>query len=370
MLAKSHAPDADPAPEARAGMGEPFRAAFQSARMAALMIDRRQDGCPIVFANDAFSRLTGYPCDEILGRSCRFLQGPDTDQGTVAAIEAALRAGEGIEVEILNYRKDGSPFWSALIISPVRDRTGDPHYYLFLQSDVSAKKEAEFELTRTKRDLEEQIELRIQELQSALEQKTALLHEVDHRVKNNLQVISSLVLLKARRLNPESRRVLQDLAERINALSTVHRLLYSAADVSRFDLGAFAREFIPELMSVLPPGQISLNLDVGTVSVPAASAASYALLLNELVSNAIKHAFLDGRRGTLTIQIGRDEKGIVLAVEDDGVGLHHSPSKEGGFGRTLIEMFARQLKGRLTWLDQEPGTRVEIVVPASAEGTT
>jgi two-component sensor histidine kinase len=94
------------------------------------------------------------------------------------------------------------------------------------------------------RHLGEQVERRTQDLQAALEQKTALLHEVEHRVKNSLQMTASIVLLKARRLqNPEARKVLQEIAERVGALSTAHRLLYAAGDVSRFNLRDFTVEW-------------------------------------------------------------------------------------------------------------------------------
>lgn len=350
-------------------MDDPFKAALQATRMAVLMIDPRHDAGPVVFANEAFFRLTGYPRHEIVGRQWQLLQGPETDRDAVASVDKAICDGESIETELLSYRKDGSLFWSSLVVSPIRDPDGNLCYFLFLQSDVSEKKAAEFELTRTKRYLEEQIDRQIQELQAALDQKTALLHEVDHRVKNNLQVISSLVLLKARRLKSgESRQVLQELAERINALSTVHRLLYASGDVSRFDLATFARDIAPELMTALPAGQVELVLDVEPVSVPAAKAASYALLLNELIGNAVKHAFPDGRKGMLTVRIRSTVDGLTIAVEDDGVGLHGSPSRDGCFGKTLIELFVGQLKGRLNWIDRKPGTCAEIHV--SAKETT
>ncbi|MFC4170464.1 PAS domain-containing protein [Microvirga sp. GCM10011540] len=368
MLAKSSSSETDVRQEIDIGADGAFQTALRSLRTAVVMTDPRQADDPIVFVNDAFSRMTGYPAEEVVGLNCRFLQGPGTDPATVAAIDAALRAGEGIETEVLNYRKDGSPFWNALAISPVHDRDGNLRHFISLQSDITAKKEAELELARTKADLEERIENQILDLQSALDQKTALLHEVEHRVKNNLQVISSIVLLKARRLkSPESRRVLQELAERISALSTVHRLLYTSGDVSRFDFAAFTHELIPELSAGLPLGQVELDLDVEPVSVSAAKAASLALLLNELVGNAVKHAFPEGRKGTLTIEIGKTEKGLELAVADDGVGFDGAVLHEGGLGRTLIDMLVRQLKGHLTWLDTKPGLRVEIVVPLDAE---
>ncbi len=116
----------------------PFAAAFTSTGMPMLMTDARRKDNPIAFANDAFSELTGYRREELLGRNCRLLQGPGTDPALTALMRRAVRDGQPIEVEILNYRKDGSPFWNALHISPVRDAAGGISHFFSSQQDVSA----------------------------------------------------------------------------------------------------------------------------------------------------------------------------------------------------------------------------------------
>ncbi len=354
--------------EVELGFGNPFIAAFRATRMPMLITDPRQDDNPIVFVNDAFTTLTGYASSEVIGRNCRFLQGPDTDRGTVAEIRDTLAAGESVETEILNYRKDGTRFWNALVISPVRNEAQELLYYFASQFDISEKKQAEQELSRAKFLLEEQVSRRTRDLQAALDQKTALLHEVDHRVKNNLQVIASLVLLKARRLEDEqAQRVLHNLAERINALSTVHRLMYSVGDVSRFDLAEFLSDLTTDLITVLPPDQVKLELSVEPVAVSAAKAAPLALLINEVVSNACKHAYPDHRRGRLLIAVTKQDGQLSILIEDDGVGLTGSAPSEQGFGRTLIDMLVRQLKARIEWSDARPGTRAVITMPLDAE---
>lgn len=348
--------------------GDPFTAAFRTTRMPMLITDPRQPDNPIVLANNAFSDLTGYARSETIGRNCRFLQGPDTDSGTVDRIRKAVRAGEGVEAEILNYRKDGTPFWNSLVISPVRNEANDLLYFFASQFDVSDKKNAEFELTRTKAELEEQVARRTRDLQAALDQKTALLHEVDHRVKNNLQVISSLVLLKARRLrDPATQGVLHNLAERISALSTVHRLLYSVGDVSRFDLAAFLVDLTDDLATLVPKGQVTVDLDVEPVAVSAGKAAPLALLINELVGNAFKHAYPDHRRGRVRIEVTRPDGDLRIVVEDDGIGMDCAPPAGDGFGKTLIDMLARQLKAHIEWSDTRPGTRAVVTMPLDAE---
>uniref|UniRef100_A0A1D1ZNT7 non-specific serine/threonine protein kinase n=1 Tax=Auxenochlorella protothecoides TaxID=3075 RepID=A0A1D1ZNT7_AUXPR len=99
--------------------------------------------CPIVFASDDFLRLSGYSRGEVLGRNCRFLQGPDTDRGQVAELKAALREGRECSVRLLNYRKDGSPFWNMLTVAPIRDMAGRARFLVGVQVDVTAHPEAE-----------------------------------------------------------------------------------------------------------------------------------------------------------------------------------------------------------------------------------
>ncbi|UNU26342.1 EAL domain-containing protein [Microcoleus vaginatus HSN003] len=102
-----------------------------------VIADANAPDCPIIYCNPAFERMTGYCADEILGRNCRFLQGPDTDRTTVAKIRDALRQGQEIQTTIKNYRKDGTPFWSKLSLSPMRDNNANLTHFVGVQSDLS-----------------------------------------------------------------------------------------------------------------------------------------------------------------------------------------------------------------------------------------
>ncbi|MCU0293814.1 MAG: PAS domain-containing protein, partial [Thermoanaerobaculaceae bacterium] len=97
--------------------------------------DARAPGRPLIYVNEGFERMTGYPAAEVLGRNCRFLQGPDTDAVAVAEIRAALADHRECVVEILNYRKDGSTFWNRLSITPVRESSGEVTHFIGIQSD-------------------------------------------------------------------------------------------------------------------------------------------------------------------------------------------------------------------------------------------
>ena len=119
---------------------DPFVGIVSATQVAVAITDPRRADNPLVFVNDSFCRLTGYSRDEVIGRNCRFLQGPDTDRGAVAALGAAIAAAQPIEIDLLNHRKDGSPFWNRLAIAPVFDAAREVTYFFASQSDVTAER--------------------------------------------------------------------------------------------------------------------------------------------------------------------------------------------------------------------------------------
>jgi len=121
--------------------------------------DARLPDRPLIYANEGFERLTGYRVSEVLGRNCRFLQGPDSDPAAVAEIRAAVAECRECVVEILNYRKDGARFWNRLSIAPVRDERGEVTHFIGIQSDVTARREAEDRLRHVKEALEKDLRL-------------------------------------------------------------------------------------------------------------------------------------------------------------------------------------------------------------------
>jgi phosphoserine phosphatase RsbU/P len=121
--------------------------------------DARLPDRPLTYANEGFERMTGYAVGEVLGRNCRFLQGPLTHADDVAAIRAALDAQRPCVVELLNYRKDGTTFWNRLSITPVRDASGEVTHFIGIQSDVTARRLAEEGLRRSKEAIEQDLRL-------------------------------------------------------------------------------------------------------------------------------------------------------------------------------------------------------------------
>ncbi|MDH2327996.1 PAS domain-containing protein [Cereibacter sp. SYSU M97828] len=142
----------------------PYAAAVAATRMPMIITDPHQPDNPIIYVNDAFLKLTGYGRDELLGKNCRFLQGSGTNREDVAKIRQAIANLESIEIDLLNYRKDGSSFWNRLLVSPVFGKDGKLTHFFASQFDVSPDRNRLTELSRAQSELETQIATRMQDL--------------------------------------------------------------------------------------------------------------------------------------------------------------------------------------------------------------
>jgi two-component sensor histidine kinase len=197
-------------------------------------------------------------------------------------------------------------------------------------------------------------------LRGALAEKSALLQEIDHRVKNNLQLIASLILLQGRRTQDEAaRQALKTVLERVNAVATVHRRLFQG-DVQRFDVADFIRDLAADLAAAAGRDDIEIALTLDHVQIPAASAAPFALVVNELLGNALRHAFPQGRRGRVAVTLTAQADSCVLTLADDGVGLGDQPP---GFGLTIARLLCQQLRADLDLGPAGPGARVTVRTP-------
>lgn len=191
-------------------------------------------------------------------------------------------------------------------------------------------------------------------LRSLVLEKEALLREVHHRVKNNLQVITSLLRLEADRASqPHTRQVLRDMQGRIFAMASLHESLYRANQFDRVELADYIRRVCTQLFhsAVTRPGAVELSFDLVPVDIQIHQAIACGLLVNELVSNSLKHGFPDGRSGTIRVELQSADDGtrLELSVRDTGVGLPPDFSKRraASLGLQLVADLARQLHGVL-----------------------
>jgi two-component sensor histidine kinase len=203
-------------------------------------------------------------------------------------------------------------------------------------------------------------DVRIRELEAALARKDILLREIDHRVKNNLQLISSLVLLQTRRMDNEAgRQALKTVLDRVSAVATVHRRLFQSEDSQRFEVAEFIRDIAGDLALAAGRDDVRITLDLAPVTIPASMAAPFALVVNELLGNAMRHAF-PGQGGSIAISLSQADDACVLTVSDDGCGMGEAPQ---AFGLTIVGLLCRQLRSDLEIGSAGPGVRATVRTP-------
>ncbi len=250
-----------------------FEQAMAQTRMAVCLTDPKQADNPIVFCNRAFERLTGYRQHEIIGRNCRFLQGPKTDQHQVTKIRDAIRTEEVAVVEILNYRKNGEQFWNALHLGPIYDESGSLKYFFGSQWDVTNIHLARAEERHAK----------------------ALAREISHRLKNVFSVIGGIVNVTGRAM--EAKPVARAINERVQALGRAYEPTLDDALLGTVEVGqairSVLRPYDPEGNRIRYTGE-NIRTDPNAVSV-------VGLVLHELATNAIKYGALSNDDGLVEV---------------------------------------------------------------------
>jgi len=204
-------------------------------------------------------------------------------------------------------------------------------------------------------------------LQESLHEKESLLREIHHRVKNNLQIISSLLRLQCERIDhPIARAALQDMQNRVHSMALIHELLYGSGNMAEVDLSIYLGSLCRKLFHTLAPadGTLQLQLNLAPVLMKINHAIPCGLLVNELVTNALKHAFPAGQQGEVRVDLqalADDPDGWRLRVADNGTGLPPGLDMDNltTLGMKLITSLARQIGGRLT-IGPGPGAVLEV----------
>lgn len=310
--------------------------AVERTRMPMVITDARHGDQPIVLANQAFLDLTGYTADEVLGRNCRFLQGEATSREAIDKIRASLAVGEDCDVELINYRKDGSPFWNQLHMSPVSDETGALLYVFASQRDVTAYRKA-LNLEASER---------------------RLLREVDHRAMNALAIVEGIVRLSR---TDDPSQYAAAIQGRVQALASAHALLgrHAWRDISVEQLLRAQLEFY---------GAQRITFDGPRVALGATLVQPLALVVHEMVANADRHGALSRPEGSVALRWHFNaEGGLVLTWTETG-GPPPARERKRGFGMTMVPaIIERQLRGRAI-LDWRPeGLAAQFSLPPSVE---
>jgi two-component sensor histidine kinase len=204
-------------------------------------------------------------------------------------------------------------------------------------------------------------------LNAALERHQFLLKEMNHRVKNSLTIVGSMLNLQAKQVGEQTlAQHLKDASNRVTAIARAHDLLYQGADIEWLDLGRYIESVCKDLQASVPDCVLHASIDLG-IEIATDRAISSALIVNELVMNACKHAYV-GTKGEVWVVISRvGDTGFSISVRDQGGGApsNFDPRKAKGLGMRLIIAFAQQLNGDLEIRNADPGTEFLVIVPHS-----
>lgn len=289
----------------------------------------------IEYVNPKFTETTGYRFEETIGRNPNILKSGENPNELYEDLWNTITSGNEWRGIFQNKKKDGSLFWEYAQISPVKNDSGKITHYLAVKEDITEKK------TNDER------------LRNSLKEKELMLREIHHRVKNNLQIISSLLKLQSTYIKDETSleyfRISQD---RVKSMALIHQQLYRSRDLSSIDFGEYIRNLANHLLQAYGTNEknISLVINADNIHIGIDSAIPCGLIINELISNSLKHAFPNNMKGKIMIKMILQE-GIkyLLTISDNGIGFPDDIDYKNtkSLGMQLVITLTEQIDGMI-----------------------
>jgi PAS domain S-box-containing protein len=308
-------------------------------------------------------RIKGYAQSEIIGKHFSVFYSQE-DIVACHPAEVLRRAeSEGRHAEEgWRVRKDGSKLWADVLVTALRDGNGVLEGFAKVTRDHSERRQAD-----------EALRQRQEQLSASLKEREVLLQEVHHRVKNNLQVISSLINMQMRQMVDVSAKIaLAECKTRIEAIALIHEKLYQYQDYANVPFSDYARSLSANIFHAtgISPGSIELQVEIEPVSLAVDKAIPCGLILNELITNTLKHAFPDERSGKVRVELRAvdEQRTLLLIVQDDGVGMPAAfdITKSVSLGMRLVTTLVEQLDGTLE-IVCDAGTLFRVQFPIEAK---
>jgi PAS domain S-box-containing protein len=286
--------------------------------------------------NRSVCELVGYSERELLATDFQTITHPDDLDADLGHVREMLTGEiQTYQMEKRYFHKQGHVVHILLSVSLVRDRAGGPLYFIAQIQDITQRKRAE------------------EQMRESLREKEVLLKEIHHRVKNNLQIVSTLLDLQSdHTTDPGALEMFRESRGRVRSMALIHERLYRSLDLARVDFAEYVRQLVDDLYRTYKTSDddIRLELDVDVPPLSIDIAIPCGLLLNELMSNCFKHAFRDVPRGCVRVSFHRSGDGAnVLTVADDGVGFPAGIDfrTTASFGLQLVNTLVDQLDGAI-----------------------
>ncbi len=326
-----------------------FESAIANTKESIAILEAQATDLPgreILYVNEAFSEMTGYPKDEAEGKTLHLLNGPKTDKEVRQKLGRRMNEWIPCEVEFINYKKSGEEFWIRVSMTPVQG-PNNTYYWVCVGRDITARKSNETQL------------------RESLKEKETLLLEVHHRVKNNLAVVSGMMQLQAfEEEDQQFREKLFDSVARIQTMGSIHELLYQSKSFSKLSFDDNLKKLVNDISDTF---QTDFDLDVGfdidSISLNINQAIPCSLIVNEVITNILKHAFNSKDTGNVMISVREEKNQILLSVTDNGEGLPPNFDQvitNKTLGLQLIDTLAQQLDADYNYKNLENGAQFNL----------
>ena len=307
------------------------------------IITKSLDGIIISWNNGA-EQIYGYSSDEVVGRNISILAPGYLKQEINELIEK-IKQGEKIQhYETLRLKKNGQQINVSITLSPVFDTSRKLIAISTIARDITKQKKAE------------------NDIKKSLEEKEVLIREVHHRVKNNLQIIASLLHLQESHVEGEFLDTLKESELRVKSMATIHEKVYQSDTLTDINFKDYIEKLVYDILYSygIPKGKIQTNINIEDINLNIDTAIPLGLLINELVTNSVKYAFPE-TKGTITIEMKPLNDGIELIVGDDGKGLPNDINFDNSdtLGLQLVNNLTNQIEGHIE-IDRSHGTQFKI----------
>lgn len=304
--------------------------------------------------NEQFVTRTGYSEKELIGNSFELINSGHHPADFFKNLWSTITEGGVWRGEIRNKTKGGEFYWVETHIFPIKNRNGNITEFWSIRNDITEKKTIEDKLNETNK-----------ELKKALAAKVHLMKEMHHRIKNNLQLLSSMLKLKAKNSSPELEEAINDIISQINSIASVHEMLYKKAEQKNINLIRYLKLTFNESKLSLSH-DTKLNITGNVLLIKIESCTYIGIIINELLTNSLKYAWTNQelKGSEINIQYSIVNEFLVLDYRDNGCGYAKPNSKEG-LGTTLIDLLIdHQLEGEYI-IDSENGYSIQMKLPTS-----